>query len=104
MNSEFDLYDVQQNILRSCPEWEDLIKIVEFKESSNANPAGYRDRTIYLNSRRMSNLSEKEQAFMIAQQCLYASRSNPEAAKALVEKLGPEFASWFSYVLERKKV
>ena len=41
--------------------------------------------------------------YQIAQQCLYAASARPEEAQALVERLGPEFAAWFRYVLERKK-
>ena len=41
--------------------------------------------------------------YQIAQQCLYAASARPEEAEALVERLGPEFAAWFRYVLERKK-
>ena len=41
--------------------------------------------------------------YQIAQQCLYAASARPEEARELVERLGPEFAAWFSYVLERKK-
>ena len=41
--------------------------------------------------------------YQIAQQCLYAAAAKPQEAEELVEKLGPEFAAWFRYVLERKK-
>lgn len=40
--------------------------------------------------------------YQIAQQCLYAAAAKPEEAEALVMRLGPEFAAWFRYVLERK--
>lgn len=40
--------------------------------------------------------------YQIAQQCLYAVSKKPQEAEALVEKLGPEFVAWFSYVLDRK--
>ena len=40
--------------------------------------------------------------YQIAQQCLYASSAQPEKARELVEKLGPEFVAWYEYVLERK--
>ncbi len=41
--------------------------------------------------------------YQIAQQCLYAASAKPAEAEALVERLGPEFAAWFRYVLERKR-
>ena len=40
--------------------------------------------------------------YQIAQHCLYASSAQPKEARALVERLGPEFLAWFEYVLERK--
>ena len=41
--------------------------------------------------------------YQIAQQCLYAAAAKPKEAEELVQKLGPEFAAWFRYVLERKR-
>ncbi len=41
--------------------------------------------------------------YQIAQQCLYAASAKPKEAAELVGRLGPEFAAWFNYVLERKK-
>lgn len=40
--------------------------------------------------------------YQIAQQCLYAVKNNPDEAESLVKRLGPEFAAWFKYVLDRK--
>ena len=40
--------------------------------------------------------------YQIAQQCLYIAPNKPEEAEALVKRLGPEYASWFKYVMERK--
>ena len=42
--------------------------------------------------------------YQLAQQCLYAAATKPQEARALVERLGPEFLAWFDYVLERKLV
>ena len=42
--------------------------------------------------------------YQIAQQCLYAASAKPKEAEELVERLGAEFAAWFRYVLERKRV
>ena len=41
--------------------------------------------------------------YQIAQQCLYVAKSQPQEAETLVQKLGPEFASWYRYVLARKR-
>ena len=40
--------------------------------------------------------------YQIAQQCLYAASAKPKEAEELTERLGPEFAAWFRYVLGRK--
>ena len=40
--------------------------------------------------------------YQLAQQCLYAAAAHPEEARAMVERLGPEFLAWFDYVRERK--
>ncbi len=78
MDNEFDLYDIQHYILRKCPEWEDILRVVEFKEFANADPTSYRDKTIYINSLKMSRLSEKAQVFAIAQQILHIQLAHQE--------------------------
>ena len=40
--------------------------------------------------------------YQIAQQCLYAASTQPEEAKALVNRLGAEYVAWYNYVLDRK--
>ena len=40
--------------------------------------------------------------YQLTQQCLYAADARPREARALVERLGPEFLAWFDYVRERK--
>ena len=81
MDNEFELYDTQQNILVKCPEWKDLMKVVEFQDIPNANPASYRDKTVYYNARRMSQLSDKAQAFYIAQQLMHIQLAHQERGK-----------------------
>ena len=51
MDYRFDLQETQQNILEKCPEWTDLMNVVEFKNSPGADPTGYSDKTVYYNSR-----------------------------------------------------
>ena len=58
----------------------------------------------------LGNYSDKDIAaltsarrYQIAQQFLYASAARPEEARALVERLGPEFLAWFDYVQARKE-
>ena len=40
--------------------------------------------------------------YQLAQQCLYLAAAKPDAARALVQRLGAEYAAWFDYVLRRK--
>lgn len=41
--------------------------------------------------------------YQLAQQCLYLAAAKPEEARALVARLGKEYAAWFDYVLARKR-
>ena len=41
--------------------------------------------------------------YQLAQQCLYLAAAKPAEARALVERLGAEYAAWFDYVLARKR-
>ncbi|MBR0353821.1 MAG: ATP-binding protein [Oscillospiraceae bacterium] len=40
--------------------------------------------------------------YQLAQQCLAFAAGRPKEARALVERLGPEFLAWFDYVLSRR--
>ena len=41
--------------------------------------------------------------YQLAQQCLYLAAAKPAEARALVARLGAEYAAWFEYVLTRKQ-
>lgn len=41
--------------------------------------------------------------YQLAQQCLYAAGAQPREARALVERLGPEYLAWFDYIRERRR-
>jgi hypothetical protein len=41
--------------------------------------------------------------YQLAQQCLYLAAAKPAEARALVARLGAEYAAWFDYVLSRKR-
>ena len=81
MDNEFDLYEVQQNILRKCPEWQDLMSVVDFVELPSANPIGYRDKCVYYSALRMSQLNQKTQAFLIAKQLLHIQLAHQQRGK-----------------------
>ena len=40
--------------------------------------------------------------YQLAQQCLAWAAGRPKEARALVERLGPEYLAWFDYVLSRR--
>ena len=40
--------------------------------------------------------------YQLAQQCLAWAAGRPKEARALVERLGPEYLAWFDYVLRRR--
>ena len=81
MENEFDLYDIQQQILRKCPEWDDLIKVADFQETQTANPVGYRDKTIYLNPFKLEKLKTSTQEFLIAQQLMHIQLAHQQRGK-----------------------
>ncbi len=41
--------------------------------------------------------------YQLAQQCLAWAAGRPKEARALVERLGPEYLAWFDYVLSRRR-
>jgi predicted metal-dependent peptidase len=68
---KFDLHETQVNILEKYPEWSDLVSIVEFRNVPEANPASYRGKVVYYNSRKMRFYTQDNQAFLIAQQLMH---------------------------------
>ncbi len=71
MDIYFDLHETQLNILEKCPEWDELINIVEFKSSPGKAPAAYGEKTVYYNSQRMRHFTQEAQAFLIAKQLMH---------------------------------
>ena len=68
---EFDLHEVQLNILDRYPEWLDLVKVVEFRNTPEADPCACGDGRVYYNSRKMRHFTPGEQAFIIARQLMH---------------------------------
>ena len=68
---EFDLHEVRSEILEKCPEWIDLMNAVEFRNSSEADPAGYSGNRVLYNSFRMRHFSRAAQEFLIAGQLMH---------------------------------
>lgn len=71
MDVVFDLHETQLNILEKCPEWLDLMNVVEFKNTPEADPAGYGRNTVYYNSFRMRQFPQDAQAYLIAEQLMH---------------------------------
>ncbi len=67
----FDLHETQMNILDKCPEWRDLMNVVEFKNVPGVDPTGYNGKVVYYNSRKMDLLPADVQAYLIAQQLMH---------------------------------
>ena len=71
MDYTFDLQETQSNILEKCPEWHDLMNVIEFKNTPDADPAGYSGRTVYYNGRKMRQFPHDAQAYLLAQQLMH---------------------------------
>ena len=81
MDINFDLHETQLNILEKCPEWQELINVVEFKNTPEADPAGYGDNTVYYNGRRMRQFPQDAQAYLIAQQLMHIQLAHGQRRK-----------------------
>ena len=81
MDFRFDLNEIQLNILEKCPEWNDLMNAVEFKNSPWADPTGYGDKTVYYNSRSMRQFPQGAQAYLIAQQLMHIQLAHQQRGK-----------------------
>lgn len=71
MEVKFDLYETQLNILEKCPEWSELMNVIEFKNTPEVDPAGYGPKTVYYNGRRMRQFPQDVQAYLMAQQLMH---------------------------------
>lgn len=81
MEFKFDLYETQLNILEKCPEWHDLMSVIEFKNIPEVNPVGYDGKNIYYNSRRLRQFPQDVQAFLIAQQLMHIQFAHQQRGK-----------------------
>ena len=68
---KFDLHETQTNILDKCPEWAELLKVVEFRNASISEPVTCRGKVIYYNNRKLDRFSPDVQTFLIAGQLMY---------------------------------
>ena len=71
MEYRFDLQEAPLNILEKCPEWSELMNVIDFRNIPEADPTGYSDKTVYYNSRRMREFPQEAQAYLIAQQLMH---------------------------------
>ena len=71
MDYNFDLHETQLNILEKCPEWLELMNVIEFRNTPEVNPTGYGDNTVYYNGRSMRQFPGEAQAYLIAQQLMH---------------------------------
>ena len=71
MEIKFDLNETKADILERCPEWSELMNIIEFENIPEVKPAGCGGRKVYYNRRRMRQYPKEVQAFFIAQQMMH---------------------------------
>ena len=71
MDYYFSLLETQSNILEKCPEWSELMNVIEFRNTPEADPTGYGDKIVYYNGRRMRQFPQDVQAYLIAQQLIH---------------------------------
>ena len=83
----FDLNETQQNILEKCPEWTELMDVIEFKNTPWADPTGYGDRTVYYNSRSMRKFPQGAQAYLIAQQLMHIQLAHQQRGRGRDRKI-----------------
>ena len=81
MDYIFDLHETQLNILEKCPEWHELMNVIELKNTPDADPVGYSDKTVYYNGRRMRQFPHDAQAYMIAQQLMHIQLAHQQRGK-----------------------
>ena len=86
----FDLHETQLNILDRCPEWLELMKIVEFRGVPSGEPAGCGDKTVYYNSRLLRQFPQEAQAFLIAQQLMHIQLAHARRGRGRDRKLWEE--------------
>ena len=77
----FDLQETQSNILEKCPEWQELMSIIEFRNTPEADPTGYGDKSVYYNSRRMRQFPQDAQSYLIAQQLMHIQLAHRQRRK-----------------------
>lgn len=78
---KFDIHETQVNILEKCPEWLDLMKAVEFRNTPDADPVAYSDGKVLYNSRRMRYLTQDVQSFLIAQQLMHIQLAHQQRGR-----------------------
>ena len=92
MNADynFDLHETQQNILDRCPEWLELMNVVEFKGTPGNAAAAHDDKAVYYNSRLMRKYPREAQAFLIAQQLMHIQLAHSRRGRGRDRKI------WYS--------
>ena len=87
MDIRFDLHEAQSNILEKYPEWQDLMDVVEFKNTSVVDPTGYNGRTVYYNSRSLRQFPRDAQTYLIAQQLMHIQLAHQQRGEGKDPKI-----------------
>ena len=67
---QFDINDTKLDILERCPEWRDLMNVIEFRNEPG-DAAAYGEKTVSYNGRKMAQFPEGARAFLIARQLMH---------------------------------
>ena len=67
---QFDINETKLDILERCPEWADLMNVIEFRNEPG-DTAAYGEKTVSYNGRKMAQVSEGARAFLIARQLMH---------------------------------
>lgn len=87
MDFKFDLDETQANILERCPEWQDMMNVVKFRNVPGADPVGYSGNVICYNSRRMRMYSQGEQEYLIARALMHIQLAHRQRGRGRDRRL-----------------
>ncbi|MBQ6314003.1 MAG: hypothetical protein IJI11_00200 [Mogibacterium sp.] len=83
----FELSETQSNILEKCPEWNELMNVVEFRNVPDVRGAGYEGKVVFYNSRLMRQYPQEVQAYLIAEQLVHIQFAHQLRGKGLEGKI-----------------
>lgn len=86
---QFDINETKLDILERCPEWSDLMNVIEFRNEPGAD-AAYGEKTVSYNGRKMAQVPEGARAFLIARQLMHIQLAHRQRGKGRDPKIWNE--------------